>query len=883
MIYDEFLNLVKVDSEQSRGLCPFNEIHEDTDPSFYVRDDGQWHCFGCDEGGGPVKFVQKYLNVTKEIAMYIVDFYKEHNRLPLPRMSDIEQYHQELKAQPAVVKYLQEIGVTEEVIDKLKIGWKDNRLIFPIHCQRDNNIIVNLRRYMPPGSRRTKNTPKTINLKPLGHNRFYPYEAFDEDEIFVFEGEKDMIIAKSQGLNAVTSTGGRAIPYHEMHLFKDKTVYIVTDTDLVGNKLAKAYITSLQNIAKEVHRIYLPLKDFEEYWLSYKDTDIKRFIVDQEKRPSSVDVMNLKDSLKIDSVGETFILENMKVTGKHFNNFTIPVSMTVDCSNTQCTKTCQYKQNSIDINVDLRDIVGFIGAPDSAQGSYLKKYIGCKDAHVSDKQMINAQIIHFQEDISTITTEEVYNQMQTGIYLFDDTPLQTNKTYDFKVLRTTNPKTQQMIFVITEAQECTLSIEIKEDELEYFRIQSEGKDIRTLLQEYYGMWLPHLEVFGRFDLFVVTLMTYLSAIGFYWGNTLVKGWLDALIIGDTRTGKSKMVKNFMNTLNLGAYVSGENSRKTGIVGGIQKLGDNWSLTWGVIPLNDRRLCIIDEASGLTIEDIQELSQMRSEGILSITKIISETTTARTRLLWMTNPRSGKQLNDFYWKGVDALKEFLPVQEDLARFDVVCTAALEDVEDIHQIVTTPLMDEKQLNLWRQLVLFAWNIPPENILIENNIRQYIIDKSDELGNFYKGLPLFLKTNGYEKLTRLAISAAILTFNYHDEKLIITKEHIDFAYDFIKELYAKDSFKFAALSEKENAETGDSVQDEVRRLFGIYENLGILFESGPIKSYMIQEILGIEKDEANQLIAQLLKLRLIKISTYGYRATPQFLDYIRSIGAV
>ena len=48
------------------------------------------------------------------------------------------------------------------------------------------------------------------------------------------------------------------------------------------------------------------------------------------------------------------------------------------------------------------------------------------------------------------------------------------------------------------------------------------------------------------------------------------------------------------------------------------------------------------------------------------------------------PRSGRNVSDFYWKGYGAFQEYIPVVEDQARYDIVLTAAREDIEILEGI-------------------------------------------------------------------------------------------------------------------------------------------------------------------------------------------------------
>src|SRR5690349_603564 len=66
-----------------RGLCPF---HGEKTPSFYVnREQGFFHCFGCQVGGDVFKFVELHEKVSFPEAVKLL---AQRFGLPLPELTD---------------------------------------------------------------------------------------------------------------------------------------------------------------------------------------------------------------------------------------------------------------------------------------------------------------------------------------------------------------------------------------------------------------------------------------------------------------------------------------------------------------------------------------------------------------------------------------------------------------------------------------------------------------------------------------------------------------------------------------------------------------------------------------------------------------------------
>lgn len=328
-----------------------------------------------------------------------------------------------------------------------------------------------------------------------------------------------------------------------------------------------------------------------------------------------------------------------------------------------------------------------------------------------------------------------------------------------------------------------------------------------------------------------------------------------------------MAQRFVKALGMGGYINGENARRTGVIGGVQRFGDSWVITWGAIPMNDRGLLIIDEASGLDVDDIKDLSSTRSSGAVTLNKIVKGEARARTRLVWLSNPRSGRNLSDFYWKGYGAFQEFIPVAEDQARYDLVLTAAREDIDVLEGIDSEA---QPKIEVWQDLFNAAWSIPAEDIIFPKDFRVHVREVAKKLNEDYGGGPLVVGVAVHEKLLRLCCAVAVLCGEIREGKLLVAEKHLRWADEFLRMTLEKDSLSYAAyIREFKRAQVKRSENTNyIRGLLSVHPALRVLLSSSSFKGFQFQEILGIDRSDSAKIMSDLITrglLRPVSNATY------------------
>lgn len=877
LIYDEFIAFSQSSGDQLYACCPF---HPDKTPSFTVNTETrEWFCHGCGKGGAEKEFLAEYFDVDTKIGKYAFEYWEKKGTLPFPTEETVNKYHERLLKSPKDLAILESFGITLDTIKELKIGLDDFRIVFPIKSRR--GYWVNLRRYLPPQRRLADSKePKCLNLRGLGQRRYYPYEAFDQQEVVVVEGEKDCIAARSQGLNAVTGTGGSAIPVDEVGLFKDKDVVLMLDSDTVGQRSVNTYLQLLKNLASSIRIIRLPQKDFVDYYTACKVTgetpNVWQYAVEhteyeKQKQMGEAQDVSLVRSEFTEHLNTWIKLHNMSVVGVEPKIYTVPTKLKCVCRNSKCNKPCPLAFSTTnpelaqEVEVDPRQLLRFMDSADSAQDNYLRQVFGCKSVSAEPTDFINCQKLIFQESASFIDgLEEASFENRYGVYMYTDYRLSATLKYDFEACRVTNPSTQQNYYVIRDAECVNVAKPVLDTTmLQHFKEAGDkANTAEELVNGYYAEWMPELGIEGRPDLFGAILLTYCSVTEIPWQGGIIKGWLDTMCIGDTRTGKSQMAQRFVKAIGMGGYINGENARRTGVIGGVQRFGDSWVVTWGAIPMNDRGLLMIDEASGLEVDDIKDLSSTRSSGAVTLNKIVKGEARARTRLLWFSNPRSGRNLSDFYWKGFGAFQEFIPVMEDQARFDLVLSAAREDIDVLNGI---DVETHVHLAPWQALFSLAWSIPADDIRIAKDVKVAVRETAKALNEELGGGSLIVGVAVHEKILRLSCAFAVACGSYDVATgfLEVTEKHVRFAKEFLELTLNKPSLGYGDYIrefKRAQAKRADNM-NFVRTLIAVHPAIKALLTATSFKGYQFQEILGIDKNDSSKIMSDLITRGLLR----------------------
>lgn len=918
----------KHDDKSFMFRCPF---HNETNSSLSVDPNslGKYHCFGCDTSGNLYTFLKEIYQESKPL-IYLAKYFGIKLETKAPKQIVDSEQIQAAKANLAtkshLKKQLYDFGISDNIIEKYNIGHLHGRYWVPV---KDNmGDFVNVRKY-DPGSTESK----MISYAPgFGKARLFPYENMNSDSIYLFEGEKDCLVALSLGYNAVTVTGGATTWSKDWNsLFKNKAVVITYDVDDAGLSGSYSIAKKLYPFASQIKIIKLPITeikngDFCDYIskLNHTKQDFDDLIattdiysegeIEDEKEYKCL----LAEASKAEFIQKRCLIQNVIVCGRDGSPYSIPKKIKFSCnsqSNSKKCSLCDIGGGDITVTLDKKDysLIEMVGTANKFIPSILRKNINikCDKMDYEVEEYYVADKIRLSPNTSYNIAEDFKHVIRQGVYISEKEDskfkeIETNKTYNIKAKTVPEPRSQSTIHQIYDIEPSDTNIDefaVTDEIHEQLKIFQVGDlSIANKIQEKYEDFSIMSGIYGRPLLCFTYDMVYHSALTFdFQGKSIGKGWLECLAMGDSGTGKTTLAKWLQRHYKLGEFIDGESATEAGLKGGLSQNNGQWNLQWGRYPLNDRRLIVIDEASGLNLDSIANLSNIRSSGECVMQKVVSDKTRARTRAIYMSNPRRQNTGITNYSHGVETIKDFWGKPEDVRRCDIATIVASGEVSiDIINQKHRTIVSKYSSEACHNLVLFAWSRKPENIIISQEAEDLILEKSKEFGRKYSPvIPLFEASDARNKIARFAVSLAIMLYSVNDDhSVIIDKTHVEYVCNKIDEIYSQPRFKYDKFSQKENKKLHIKNPDEVNSILRVVkgaellltdeevkENIQDLLDYSLVDRQTLADVMNVSalSDDMNKNLKQLKRCNAITIMERKIKLNPCLLDHLRKLEAL
>jgi hypothetical protein len=930
-VFGAFMELRGSGAERS-AKCVF---HEDSNPSMSVNvDEGVYLCHGCGASGDFISFWQRVRSCTfpeaiREIAQRVgipLDADPSQGDSGVIDESIAESAHERLLATQPMLDWLAERrGITEATVREWKLGHDGQRFYIPIRDEVGR--LVNIRRYQPDS---TDASAKMISWRAgYGQARLWPFNAFDtatlgDGRVFLFEGEMDALLALTHGINAMTCTGGAGTWRDAWTgLFAGLDVVICYDNDSAGRLGSLTVAQKLVGRARSVKVVQIPLEeprgaDFTDYIHGHGQSAAD-FLAMVEATPEFAVTEEVAEEIDAQPIGDVHdvhlsrasladfnqcrVRMPVMVSGKTMAPYIVPTRVLATCSmpGLKMCDRCPVAQAAGRLDCDLgydqrTDVLECIDITTTQLNKTIKARIRippkCTYVTIEPIESLNIEEVQLIPDVAESDEESPY---VTRAAYHVGHGLDANRTYVVSGVTTPMPRNQtatHLLHEVVPSQSNIDAFQLTPEVIAELRIfQPEGDTLDALdakLDEIQSDLECVTNIYKRRDLMTSVDLVYHSILGFtFQGQRVRRGWTEALIIGDSRTGKTTVVEELSIYYRAGEFTTGENTSLAGLVGGLQQIGTTWALRWGKVPLNDRRLLTIDEAGNLPVEHIARMSAMRSSGRAEIVKVHTERTNARTRMIWISNPRASRPLSS-YSRGITAIKELIGAPEDIARFDLFVTATSSDVPlSIVNAEREPHTPERYTSaLCHQRVMWAWSRSASDVEIQPEAVRVILARATQQGQKYRyctEVPLVEPNEQRIKLARLAVAAAAMFFSTdtQGQRVIVKPCHVEFAYYFLERLLSTDSLAFAEWAQEQTNRNELREHDAILRLLAANPNaVRLLMANDLFSGSDLKEILAItETDRFRQALTLLRGANFLTKAGALYKKSPAAIRWLRN----
>lgn len=609
------------------------------------------------------------------------------------------------------------------------------------------------------------------------------------------------------------------------------------------------------------------------------------------------------------------ITTRVMVAGKKHTPYVVPKKVEYSCwGQEKCKKygcpllniptATAYKE----LNAHNRELIQMTETGDDNIKGILREISGipsCGKYDTSIVETINVDellVIPMAEE-DGVKEDDTGSYVLRKIYAIGGMKIETNKYYEISGYMYPHPKNQESTILVTNAtplQDVVESFSLTEEVREELdSLRPESMTVENIVSKL-GTILNDLtynvtHIVERDEVLLGLLLVYHSILRFRvpWDTDPIRGWVELKIVGDTGTGKSALVEKMMKYIGLGNRVNAESTSRTGLTYKMEQGNrGSWYIVWGAWPLADKELIWVDEDTGIEKDEYGEMTLARSDGKLEVKRAVTAETPCRVRAILSGNAPKGKRLSD-YAQGAESLKDVFN-NEDIRRFDFAIFMRSTDVDPEKYNRSLPSFPRTMSDdALKNNVLFAWSRTPEQVVFLPDTVDAILETATKLSKVYGNatdIPLVSPSDQRNKVARLTVALASLTHSVDEsgERITVYPAHVNFIYDYLVQLYnapgcGLNYYARLAVSEEIVGDKFDKITNELRKLDTLKgaskynEFIDLFARQKYLRLGDVEAMLSIEKEEAKAIINQCVRLRMLTMTSGGYRKTPRFNSYI------
>jgi len=891
IIFEHIFNDVDFNNAKENGevavCCPFphttadGKPYQETNPSAHINvEKGVFHCKACGEKHSEASLFVAKAGITYAQAVEIINDL-ENNAI----ITNWNIAVNSLKTNSIAQSTINKLKFSQTAVDFLKVGFEGEGISFPVYVYGQ---LMDVRKYRPGQQ------PKVLSRSGAKSGYIIPDLSFmsDLDTVYLCAGEKDMTIARSNGFDAFTLTGGEmAIPQTYGYAFRGKKVYILYDNDKTGQEGARRVGLFLKQqgaipyIVEGHHKVCVEKgEDIWDFFGKYNKTaDDLRAIINATEQMSNDDIKKEYEkeypNIPLEKAVEAqyrnhYISSLVQVVGVYNNTFGIPEVIEVE----KITPTDTRPQvNLIPIGTkklftvsdsNIEDVL-YLMDSNLKEDQVRKNILGLCKIPPSEAGIVIKNKAHATIYKSTVINHGTSTTTPIEIDVYSKQPLENGKKYRLTFKPVQHPLRQQEIVLIAkriEGVDNTLeNFELTEDVKGSLRVFQLGNSVVDGMEKLFEYDKGYVGGEADRNITQTVDLIYNTPLHIKVGKALIRGTLDAFMVGETRTGKSHTSKIKRDLYELGSVINLGTTTVAGLIGGTNKATNKTKI--GLLPREHKNLVILEEFSSMKDNQfIKSMTEIRSSNEVRIVRVDTDIRVpCQLRMLTISNPKSrqggaGRSMKS-YPNGIEILLELIDSPEDIARYDFF-TLVPEPDEYIS------FMDKEYKKLpkvsYQNRARWAWTRRPEQIIMDVDTQKHLWSKSVELNREYNTHVRLFGTEAWQKIARIAVASAIMLVSTDDsfENVIVKKEHIDWAANFLIRIYDNNVFKLRQFVDEQRKYT-EIDANLVKDLQDLYLNNATLFNflemSSGVPRAVLRDVSGKSNEDFSVVLNEMSRLYL------------------------